>query len=625
MNKNEFIEKSNLVHNGKYIYDNVPNEFKVNDNVNIICPEHGEFVQCARAHYRGHGCPKCGHNNLRESLRYDTDVFIMKLKNKFPEIPYDTSLIDYKGNKTNVKLICPIHGPFEKSPHELMKGKGCPKCAHINAGHKNRLSEKEVLERFVKIHNGKYRYDKFIYTTMFTKSIITCPKHGDFEQKPIKHISGEGCPLCGYENNSESFRKSFDVFLSEARAKFKDKFQYDSSTYLNMHTKMRIICPTHGELWMTPLSHIKSKTGCEMCSYDTVKSSTTITTDEFIERSRVIHKGKYDYSKTKYYRSKSPVEIICPKHGSFFQLPNFHLMGSGCPKCVSPISKWENELYEYIISLGILCEQSNRTVLNGSEIDILLSDYNIGIECDGLRWHNEQYRDKDYHLNKTIECADKGIRLIHVFEDEWINKKDIIKSMLSNILHKTENRIYARECTIKKVNANDRAQFLNENHIQGDVNSKFNYGLYYKDELVSIMTFGHNRINLGGKAEENKYELIRFCNKIRTNVVGAASKLFKEFLKDKVPNEIVSYSDRRWSLGNLYTVLGFKHHHNSKPNYFYVVNQKRENRFKYRKDLLVKDGFDKNKTEHQIMLDRKIYRIYDCGNMVWKWTNPQFF
>jgi hypothetical protein len=125
---------------------------------------------------------------------------------------------------------------------------------------------------------------------------------------------------------------------------------------------------------------------------------------------------------------------------------------------------------------------------------------------------------------------------------------------------------------------------------------------------------------MGGKDKDGYWELVRFCNKINTSVVGGASKLFKHFIKNYDPINIVSYSDKRWSTGGLYDKLGFIHDHDSKPNYYYVINNERKNRFGFRKDKLIKEGFDKNKSEHEIMLERKIYRIYDCGCRchIWK-------
>jgi hypothetical protein len=183
----------------------------------------------------------------------------------------------------------------------------------------------------------------------------------------------------------------------------------------------------------------------------------------------------------------------------------------------------------------------------------------------------------------------------------------------------TQTRIFARKCEIKYVDTKTKTQFLIENHIQGPVGSKFNLGLYYNSELVSIMTFGKKRLNLGFKQSKNdEYELLRFCNKLNHIVVGGASKLLKKFISDQSPKEIISYADKRWSDGNLYKKLGFSFVKETVPNYYYIVSKKRESRFKYRKDVLVSLGFDKNKSESEIMEERGIRKIYDCGNLLFK-------
>jgi len=232
---------------------------------------------------------------------------------------------------------------------------------------------------------------------------------------------------------------------------------------------------------------------------------------------------------------------------------------------------------------------SDRDILNGKEIDILVKEKNIGFELNGLYYHCDLFKDKNYHIDKTNECNKEGIRLIHIFEDEWDNKKDIVKSRIKNLLGLTDNRIYGRKCIIKKVPTKIKTKFLNENHIQGTVGSKINYGLYYDDELVSIMTFGKGRNVMNGSNYE--WELLRFCNKINHSVIGGASKLLKHFIKENNPTNIISYADIRY--------------------------KKREHRYKFRKDILVSEGFDSNKTEKEIMTERGYNRIYDCGNLVY--------
>jgi hypothetical protein len=262
-------------------------------------------------------------------------------------------------------------------------------------------------------------------------------------------------------------------------------------------------------------------------------------------------------------------------------------------------------------------QTNTRKVING-EIDIYIPEKNLAIELNGVYWHNELFNNEVYHLDKTTQCNNLGIHLIHIFEDEWINKSNIVKSIIKNNLGLTTSKIFARKCKIKEVPNNITKLFLENNHIQGNVNSKIRLGLYFEGELVSLMTFSKGRVIMGGK--ENEWELTRFCNKIDTNVIGGANKLFQQFLKLYNPNKVISYSDVRLFKGEMYEKLGFKKIHQSKPSYWYVINGLRYYRFNFRKSILVKQGFDPNKTEKEIMFERKIYRIYDCGNIRWEFN-----
>jgi hypothetical protein len=273
----------------------------------------------------------------------------------------------------------------------------------------------------------------------------------------------------------------------------------------------------------------------------------------------------------------------------------------------------ENDLYEFIKSLGYNVIKNDRTILNGKEIDIYLPEKNIAFEFNGLYYHSNLFKNENYHLNKTNLCESKNIKLIHIFEDEWDLKKDIVKSRIKNLLGMNSNKIYSRNCTISSVSTSEKTIFLNENHIQGSIGSKIDLGLYYNNELVSIMTFGYGRKIMNG--DKTKYELLRFCNKLDTSVIGSASRLLNYFIKNYNPNSIITYADRRWSQGNIYEILGFNKIGITKPNYFYVTNRKRQYRYKYRKDVLVKEGFSKDKTEKEIMEERGINRIYDSGNI----------
>ena len=288
-----------------------------------------------------------------------------------------------------------------------------------------------------------------------------------------------------------------------------------------------------------------------------------------------------------------------------------------CHPIKEGVSILEKEVRDYIDSLEIPYEVNNREILVGKELDIYVPSKDLAIEFNGLYWHSEKYLPNNYHINKTELCESKGIQLIHIFEDEWLHKKDIVKSRLRNLLGITKKKIYARKCVVREVKTKIKGEFLDNNHIQGRCGSSVNLGLYHNDVLVSLMTFGKRPF-----LNNNEFELIRFCNQLDTSVVGGAGKLLKHFIKTVNPEELVSYADRRWSMGGLYETLGFTFDHNTSPNYWYIINNKREYRFKYRKNVLVNEGYKKTLSEHQIMLDRGIYRIYDCGNKKYSLTIP---
>lgn len=295
-----------------------------------------------------------------------------------------------------------------------------------------------------------------------------------------------------------------------------------------------------------------------------------------------------------------------------------------CPFCY-PINetKQQIDICTVLNENNISFEKYNREILDGKEIDIFVQDHNLALELDGLYWHSDRFQfNNDYHLNKTELCNKKGIQLIHIFEDEWNFKQDIVKSRIKNLLGIYDKTVYARKCEIKNITNEESKIFLEKNHIQGYCISKYRYGLFYNNELISLMTFGNYRKALGKDKIENEYELLRFCSKLGYHIPGAASKLLKHFETDLKPNKIISYADRRWSNGKLYESIGFKFAKNTEPNYWYIINNKREHRFKWRKSELPKllNDVNMNESEVNIMKEHGFYRIFDCGNMLFEKT-----
>jgi len=300
-----------------------------------------------------------------------------------------------------------------------------------------------------------------------------------------------------------------------------------------------------------------------------------------------------------------------------------------CPSC-SPIKEGSNHqlqiaqfLMELIPDKEIVL--NNKSILKGRrEIDIFIPDMNLGIEYNGVYWHSfnrvETKEERNLHLEKTKECENKNIRLIHIFENEWLNKNEIVKSRLSSILGKN-NTLFARKCKIKEIDNKKSKELLEKWHIQGYCPSNKTFILEYQNDPVSIMTFGKSRFG------NYEWELLRFASKNFINVVGGAQKLLSHFIKTNNPNNIVSYADRRWSFinDNLYLNFGFEMVNISKPSYFYYKKEEGMilyNRIKFQKHKLsnLLEIFNPDLTESQNMFNNGYRRVWDCGNLVFQWN-----
>lgn len=449
---------------------------------------------------------------------------------------------------------------------------------------------------------------------------ITCANKSDEHIENVKKTNnikyGGDTPICSKEIKDKISKTNIE------------KYGVDNIFKDNQYIQNKIF-EKHGVNSMNKLPEVKEKR--RNTNIERYGVSTTLLLDD---SRKVLNKNKLDRFINEYsdYEiingTSSNIEVKCEQCSSIYSInrSTFVFRATNdinpCTIC-NPIGEQksikEKELGEFLNEIDCEFEVSDREILGGREIDVFIPKLNIGIEFDGLYYHSSLFKESNYHINKTIDCQNKGIRLIHIFEDEWDTKKEIVKSRLKVILNKIENKIYGRKCMIKVIDTKTKTKFLNDNHIQGAVGSSVNIGLIYDGELVSIMTFGKKRKTLGyTSTNSDEYELLRFCNKLNYVVVGGASKLLNYFIKNNKPKEIISYADIRWSDGNLYEKLGFEKIKCTMPNYFYIINRRRVHRYKFRKDILVNEGFDEKLTENQIMEQRGIYKIYDCGNLLYK-------
>lgn len=624
MNRKKFIEKAIKVHGDKYDYSNV--EYVNNKTkVCITCPIHGEFWQTPSKHLQGQNCPFCSKTRPKEWGEV-YNLFIEKHKNEF-----DYSKVDFKNMNTKV---CIIHNKcgneFWQTPKNHIKGNGCPFCKNDKISNTMTKNNEDYIKECINMHSDKYDYSKTLYKSAKDKVCIICHKkdengieHGEFWQSASSHLMGCGCPKCGKQNTLNAKKKTYTTerFINESKKIHNDKWMYNNKTlYVSTKTPICITCPTHGEFWQMPYRHLEG-CGCPKCG-----GTSKLTTKEFIQRAKEIHGDKYDYSKVEYSGMHNKVCVVCKEHGEFYTQPIDHLHGRGCPSCAHKISRSEQELYEYIEQhCGMEVRHNVRGVLShNQELDIYIPQINIAIEYNGMRWHSELFKkDKNYHLNKLEECNRRGIKLINVFESEFINNKKLVLNKILYILgcSNLENKINARQCVIKEIDKETAKKFLKTNHIQGYVAATLYLGLFYKDELVSIMTM--KKLNNKNKYE---WELTRFANNNGYIVNGSFGKLFKYFTKKYKPNIVKSFADRRWTLNyknNLYTKNGFELDKILKPDYRYTKEQGEYiHKFNFRKQTLHKRyGLPLSMTESEMTEQLGYYKIWDCGLFKYVWYN----
>lgn len=328
-----------------------------------------------------------------------------------------------------------------------------------------------------------------------------------------------------------------------------------------------------------------------------------------------------------YYYANKYLPVKCKDCGTEWEMTKTTSICRTICRTCNPYKKHktQTEIFNFISEFYSAKEDDKSLISN--EIDILVSELKFGIEYDGLLSHsygyskisyyNNFYIDKNYHLQKTKECESKGYQLFHIFENEYLdqNKKNIWLSIIKNKLNSSD-KIYARKCSIKEISNSEYKQFTEHNHLQGYGIASIRLGLFYNDELVSIMSFGKSRYN-----KSIEYELIRFCSKLNTQIIGGASKLLKHFERTYNPESIISYANRRWSQGHLYEILGFEFSHNTDPNYFYFrINENiLYSREKFQKHKLKNklELFDSELSETENMFNNGYRKIYDCGNKVY--------
>lgn len=447
-----------------------------------------------------------------------------------------------------------------------------------------KITTEDFIKKAKEIHGDKYDYSEVIYHTTHDKVKISCPQHGLFSQTPKNHLKTNGCYQC-----SGKKKLSIGDYIKRANKIHGNKYDYSQAIYNNSHEKIKIICPEHGVFEQRADMHLQGQ-GCSLC-----KGGVRLTESEFIMKSNEMHDNKYDYSLVKYKNANTDVEIICPEHGMFKQLPYNHYVGHGCSACKNYQSKGECELLEFIkeIYSGEVQERK-KIIIPPYELDVYLPDKKIAFEYCGLYYHSNSFKKNDYHLKKLNLCNKKGIQLITIFEDEWICKNQILKNYVKQLLGLDDKKpIHCEDTKIKEITTSEYSQFLEEYHIEGKVLSDKKYGIFYDNNLISVIGFNEIDDNQG------VWELNKFY--MSENVQGGLKNMINFFLEnnDNI-RKLITFVDRRYyNKNNIYSKNGFKFKNITEPDYHYV------------------SGLMRKKEK---MKNNNLYWICDCGSLQYEYS-----
>lgn len=657
---NKYIEKAIKIHGNKYDYSK-SNAHSCKDKAVFICPIHGEFEQTWDNHVNGgSGCPKCA-----KCHKYTNEEWIEEASKKHNG-KYDYSKTNYVKARDKVIVIChekdefgEEHGEFEIRAGNHIAGIGCPKCAK-----KYRPTTDEWIKKARNVHGDKYLYDKVSYNGSDKKVLITCPIHGDFWQEAASHLSGVGCPKCkgGVELSTEEY-------IDKLRQVHGNKYDYSKVNYVNAKTKINIICSRHGVFSQLPYQHLKGQ-GCPKCKSSKLENLLIRLFDKKGLRYTYQYKVKND--KTLYCDFLlNDYDTVIECQGEQHFIPTSFDKNKNINRCKESYEKileYDNLKYAYCINNGLdIVYFTIPKYFNTENVNINTSFYkdkNLLTNTEQLLEYinNKQstdtsdsffnfYEDIRKNVNKDVINVNKTIRykdyivlyvplepnkrsdlndrrrmykkrsynVIIVFEDEYVNHREIVLSKIRHLFKLDKlPKIMARKCLINTIKQNDARDFLNNNHIQGFVNSSIYLGAYYNNQLIAVMSFI--------KEPGDKWNLSRFASDNNYICCGLGGKLFDYFIRNYNFKSIKSFADKRWTYNtekNIYLDLGFKEVQNVMPDYRYFKSGEkvRHHKFNFRKQILHrKYGLDMNLTETEMVRQLGYNRIWDCGLIKYVYT-----
>lgn len=553
---------------------------------------------------------------------YHTTESYINLVDSIHKGKYTYAKTKFTKMSDRVTVTCRIHGDFEPTALNH-KTTGCPKCFNSIRGANLRLTKADFLVRLKQRPLYKLVSP---YVDGTSKVTLECELHGEFKVTPTRLLSYENnCPLCNIcsQNNLRVVRNAARVASA-----LRNLPKYITClTETPSWSKPELFsCQYHGQF----KSELSRSSGmeymCNECAKDHWRGVARTTYEEYLAFVRKLfpnplHSFTIDEQSYKSNVGTRLVVMSCSKHGKFQRhrsTVNNGKLDTPCPLCkLSGVSSPENELVTFVRSL-LPCEQGNRSIIKPKELDCYIPAKSLAIEFCGLYWHSEAKINKEYHQNKTLLCKEKGVSLIHIFEDEWLNKKEICKSIIRNNLGFSSKKFYGRKLTYSECAFDIVKEFFNNNHIQGFVPAQKYCVLLDSTGVVrAAASFSLNRLK-----KDNTWELVRYCSALDTNVIGGLSKVVKNFMRGNGVNRLISYCCLRWFSGEGYSQAGFTGLGVTPISYFYTNKQTRYSRYSTTKKKLktLLPNFDDRLTETKNMEAAGFLKIYDCGNLLFEYV-----
>jgi very-short-patch-repair endonuclease len=486
----QFITEAKEVHGDTYDYSKVV-YVGAHIKVIIICKLHEEFSQQPDSHLQGYGCKKCGIIKQAKSLMLTTEKYIRRAKEVHGDT-YDYSKVVYVDSRSRVIIICRIHNEFLQVAASHLQGHGCKKCAVKIMGLTIRLSFEEFLQRARAKHGDKYIYDNVNYVNCDTPVEIICRFHGDFMQTPDNHIyAGAGCKICGEIQRIIAQTCTVGEFIEKAIFVHSGKYTYEKVKYVRSHEHIEITCKKHGDFLQTPANHLQGK-GCYECGCEKLNKFNVTNTEEFILKAKEIHGDTYDYTNSTYSKYNDPLEIICKRHGLFYQKVSRHLSGGGCACCKN---KTEGKLLNWLKANEFIIEYQKKFdwCKNDSHLsfDFYIQSLGIIIELDGIQhffqvsnWRSPE--DNQIYDNLKMKLANgNGLSVIRIYQpDVWDNKNNW-DSQLLNVIKKYDSP--TNICI---------GNMYEEYYDTKQINLILNNSLLYSSALINLMLITLDSANI---------------------------------------------------------------------------------------------------------------------------------